>query len=93
MTEYSEMIERTRKEILAEKWARGVKHMHVHSLKSMWYETRPQDTDSGSVMDITYNDGSIERKLNNGAIIFMTEEKLTGKELVDAWERTNVESK
>ena len=85
MTEYSEMIERTRKEILAEKCARGVKHMHVHSLKSMWYETRPQDTDSGSVMDITYNDGSIERKLNNGAIIVMKEEKLTGKEVADAW--------
>ena len=88
MTEYSDMIENKRKELLAEKWARGVQHIHVHSLKSMWYETRPQDTDSGNVIDITYNDGTIERELQNGAIVYMTQNKLTGEALVDAWEKS-----
>ena len=88
MTEYSDMIENKRKELQAEEWARGVQHIHVHSLKSMWYETRPQDTDSGNVIDITYNDGTIERELQNGAIVYMTQNKLTGKALIDAWEKS-----
>ena len=88
MTEYTDMIESKRKEILAEKWARGVQHIHVHSLKSMWYETRPQDTDSGNVIDITYNDGTIERELKSGEIIYMVENQLTGKALIDAWEKS-----
>ena len=89
MTEYTDMIESKRKEILAEKWARGVQHIHVHSLKSMWYETRPQDTDSGNVIDITYNDGTIERELKSGEIIYMVDNKLTGNELVYEWEKHN----
>ena len=88
MTEYSDMIENKKKELRAEEWARGVQHIHVHSLKSMWYETRPQDTDSGNVIDITYNDGTIERELQNGAIVYMTQNKLTGEALVDAWEKS-----
>tara|TARA_Y100000361_G_C10893878_1_gene205551 strand:- start:19 stop:291 length:273 start_codon:yes stop_codon:yes gene_type:complete len=88
MTEYTDMIESKRKEILAEKWARGVQHIHVHSLKSMWYETRPQDTDSGNVIDITYNDGTVERELKSGEIIYMLENQLTGKALIDAWEKS-----
>ena len=88
MTEYTDMIESKRKEILAEKWARGVQHIHVHSLKSMWYETRPQDTDSGNVIDITYNDGTVERELKSGEIIYMVENQLTGKALIDAWEKS-----
>ena len=88
MTEYSEMIKNKKQELRAEEWARGVQHIHVHSLKSMWYETRPQDTDSGNVIDITYNDGTIERELQNGAIVYMTQNKLTGKALVDAWEKS-----
>ena len=89
MTEYSDMIENKKKELRAEEWAKGVQHIHVHSLKSMWYETRPQDTDSGNVIDITYNDGTIERELQNGAIVYMTQNKLTGKELVYEWEKHN----
>ena len=88
MTEYSDMIENKKKELRAEEWAKGVQHIHVHSLKSMWYETRPQDTDSGNVIDITYNDGTIERELQNGAIVYMTQNKLTGKALIDAWEKS-----
>ena len=89
MTEYSDMIEWKRKQLLAEEWAKGVQHIHVHSLKSMWYDNRPQDTDSGNVIDITYNDGTIERELKSGEIIYMVENKLTGKELVYEWEKRN----
>ena len=89
MTEYSDMIEWKRKQLLAEEWAKGVQHIHVHSMKSMWYDNRPQDTDSGNVIDITYNDGTIERELQGGAIVYMTQNKLTGKQLVDAWEKAN----
>ena len=88
MTEYSDMIENKKKELRAEEWAKGVQHIHVHSLKSMWYETRPQDTDSGNVIDITYNDGTIERELKSGEIVYMTQNKLTGKELVYEWEKS-----
>lgn len=89
MTEYSDMIEWKRKQLLAEEWAKGVQHIHVHSMKSMWYDNRPQDTDSGNVIDITYNDGTIERELKSGEIVYMVENKLTGKELVYEWEKHN----
>ena len=89
MTEYSDMIEWKRKQLLAEEWAKGVQHIHVHSMKSMWYDNRPQDTDSGNVIDITYNDGTIERELKSGEIGYMVDNKLTGKELVYEWEKHN----
>ena len=87
MTEYSKLIERKRKQLQAEEWAKGVQHIHVHRLTSMWYETRPEDMKMGNVIDTTYNDGTIERKLQNGGIVFMTNEKLTGDALIDAWEK------
>ena len=87
MTEYSKLIERKRKQLQAEEWAKGIQHIHVHRLTSMWYETRPEDMKMGNVIDTTYNDGTIERKLKNGGIVFMTDEKLTGDALIDAWEK------
>ena len=89
MTEYSDMIENKRKQLLAEEWARGVQHIHVHSIKSMWYDNRPADTDNGNVIDTTYNDGTVERQLQNGEIVYMVENRLTGKELVYEWEKHN----
>jgi len=89
MTEYSDMIEWKRKQLLAEEWAKGVQHIHVHSMKSMWYDNRPADTDNGNVIDITYNDGTIERELKSGEIVYMVENRLTGKELVYEWEKHN----
>ena len=41
MTQYKAMIEKKRKQLLAEEWAQGVEHMHLHSLNSMWYEPNP----------------------------------------------------
>jgi len=87
MTEYSEMIERKRKQLLAEDWAREIRSIHVHKLSSMWYDNRPEDTKNHSVIDTTYNDLSIERKLHNGALVFFNEDKLTGEKLVDEWEK------
>ena len=87
MTEYSEMVERKRKQLAAEEWARVVKHIHIHSIKSMWYDRWPGDTDNGSVTDTTYNDGMIERKLPNGGIRFISDDRLTGERLVDEWEK------
>ena len=89
MTEYSDMIENKRKQLLAEEWARGVQHIHVHSMKSMWYDNRPADTDNGNVIDTTYNDGTVERQLQNGEIVYMVENRLKGKELVYEWEKHN----
>ena len=58
----------------------------------MWYDTRPQDTDGKSVIDIQYNDGLIERRLDNGEIVYFGE-RLTGDELIYEWERHNGKSK
>ena len=72
MTEYSDMIENKRKLLLAEEWAKGVQHIHVHRLKSMWYDTRPEDTADGKyVRDTQYNDESIERELEDGTIVYL----------------------
>ena len=87
MTEYSEMIEKQRKLLKAEKWARGVKSLHAHRLTSMWYETRPYDLQDGSVLDTIYNDGTVERRLPSGGLVFMENEKLTGDSLIHEWEK------
>ena len=87
MTEYSEMIEKQKKLLKAENWARGVKSLHVHRLTSMWYETRPYDMKEGSVTDTIYNDGTVERRLPNGGLVFMENEKLTGDSLIHEWEK------
>ena len=88
MTEYNERVKRQAKLLEAEEWAVGVKAVHAHSLKSMWYDTRPQDTDGKSVVDIEYNDGLIEGRLESGEIIYFGE-KLTGDDLIYEWERFN----
>ena len=88
MTQYKNQVERQAKLLEAEEWAKGVKGMHAHSISSMWYDTRPQDTDGKSVLDIEYNDGLIERRLESGEIIYFGE-KLTGDDLIYEWERFN----
>tara|TARA_B100000900_G_scaffold50897_1_gene37503 strand:+ start:130 stop:465 length:336 start_codon:yes stop_codon:yes gene_type:complete len=87
MTEYSDMIETKRKQLAAEEWAVGIRSIHTHKLSSMWYDKRPEDTKNHSVTDTTYNDLSIERRLHNGALVFFNEDKLTGKALIDEWEK------
>jgi hypothetical protein len=88
MTEYNETVERQRLLLEAEEWASGVKSAHAHSLNSMWYDTRPQDTENGKgVLDIQYNDETVKRTLDNGeTYIFGT--PLKGQALIDSYVRS-----
>jgi hypothetical protein len=89
MTEYSESVQRQAKLLAAEEWAKGVSGIHAHSLNSLWYDTRPQDTEDGkSVMDITYNSGLIKRRLNDGTEVYFGKE-LKGDDLIYEYEKTN----
>ena len=71
MTEYNETVNKQRIMLEAEEWANGVKTVHAHHLSSMWYDNRPQDTFDSGVTDVEYNDGRVERTLNNGRKIDM----------------------
>ena len=84
MTEYKAMIERKRKQLLAEEWAKGVEHIHCHSINSMWYEPKPNVVKTKGVMDITYNDGRIER---DGVEILPSQ--VSGEQLINRWEQFN----
>ena len=87
MTQYDERVELQRLKIEAETWAKGVKSAHAHSLNSMWYDTRPQDTEDGkTVMDVEYNDGSVRRELQTGEIVILGK-ALKGNELIDQFTR------
>jgi len=82
MTQYDDRVERQRDRLAAEKWAKGIKSVHIHSLKSMWYDDRPQDTDDGSVTDTIYNNGVIERKRGDKILYTWTNDKLTTDDLI-----------
>lgn len=86
MGQFSDIVKNQADKLEAEKWAKGVKSLHAHKLKSMWYDTRPQDTDAHPVTDIEYNDGLIERTLHNGEIVYFGK-KLSGSELVAEYTR------
>ena len=47
MTQYDDTVERQRLLLAAEEWANGIRSLHSHRLSSMWYDTRPQDTENG----------------------------------------------
>ena len=84
MSEHNEIVERQRQLLAAEKWARGVKTLHAHSLTSLWYDDRGND---GSVCDTEYNDGSIQREIRETGEIVWFGKKLTGDALIDAYGR------
>jgi len=88
MTEYRNEVDRQRKLLEAEEWAGQVKSVHAHSLSSMWYDTRPQDTEEHGVVDTEYNDGLVERRLHTGELVYFGT-RLTGDELIDKWEKHN----
>ena len=69
MTQYQETVNKQKLKLAAEEWANGVKCLHAHQIKSMWYDDRPQDTHNGtSVTDREFNSGLIER-FKDGKII------------------------
>jgi|TARA_Y100000361_G_scaffold140907_1_gene145476 hypothetical protein len=84
MTQHDERVSQQRLLLEAEKWAKVPKSVHIHQLKSMWYDDRPQDTDEGRVTDIQYNNGLIIRQRNGETIHVFGEEK-TGQELIDLY--------
>jgi len=87
MTEYSSAVERQKIRLQAEEWGRKISDLHLHSLSSMWYDDRPQDTKKGMVTDITYCCGVIER-WQDGKLIHTFGKRLKGEELVDAYTRS-----
>ena len=87
MTEFNDKVEKQRIRIEAEKWANGVKSLHAHSLTSLAYDTRGDD---GSVLDITYNDGSIKREIQSNNQVVWLGEKLTGEDLLQAYSRGGI---
>ena len=87
MTQYDDRVERQRLLLEAEEWAKGVASLHAHSMSSMWYDTRPQDTEDGkSVIDKQFYSGLIERTLDDGTKVYFGKE-LEGDELIDAYTR------
>lgn len=88
MTQYEYEVAKQRVMLEAEAWKNGVRSLHVHSMNSMWYDNRPQDTEKHSVTDIEYNDRSIIRTLFDGTKIIM-QEGLKREELLAEFERKN----
>ena len=84
MSQHNEVVERQRQLIAAEKWAKGIKAIHAHSLTSLWYDDRGND---GSVCDTEYNDGLIERQVRETGESIYFGEKLKGDALIDAYGR------
>ena len=95
MTQYDETVERQRLLLEAEEWANGVRSLHSHRLKSMWYDTRPQDTDNGQyVIDKQYNGSEIERSIYDakGKYIgtFIFGKRLSGDDLINEYRKHSV---
>ena len=89
MGQYQDLVDTQRTLLLAEEWAKTVKDLHVHSLDSMWYDDRPQDTADGKfVTDISFNSGLIERTLENGTKVYFGK-VLKGDELLWAYKKSN----
>jgi hypothetical protein len=90
MGQYDYKVERQRQKLAAEEWANEVKSIHAHSLSSMWYDDRPQDTAEGkSVIDKEFNSGKVERTLDNGQVYIFTKYELKGDDLVQAYSQNN----
>ena len=79
MSEYDEVVDKQRRLLLAENWAKGVKTLHAHALTSMWYDDRGND---GSVMDTEYNDGLVMREIRETGETVYFGESLKGDDLL-----------
>lgn len=90
MGQYEDRVERQRIKLEAEEWAGGVKTLHAHSLSSMWYDDRPQDTDNGTVIDVIFNDGRVKRTINKTGEIVEMGKQIKGEELLRAYVRGGI---
>ena len=87
MTEYKEIVQQQANLLATEEWAKGISGIHCHNMSSMWYDDHPEDTENkSSVTDVSYNSGVIKRS-KNGKVIRTFGEELTGKALVDKWQK------
>jgi hypothetical protein len=86
MTQYDDQVAYQAAKIKAEEWANGVKLLHAHSLDSCYYAEGRSD---GSVLDVQYNDGRVQRTINStGEVVMLNlDNQVTGEELVRAFER------
>ncbi len=94
MGQYDDRVERQRILLAAEEWANGIKSLHSHQLSSMWYDTRPQDTENGQfVIDKQYNGGEIERTIfdsnGNNIVTYIFGKRKTGEELISEYTKYN----
>jgi len=90
MGQYNYKVERQRQKLAAEEWAKEVKALHAHSLSSMWYDNRPEDTADGkNVLDVEYNSGRVERTLDSGEKYIFTEYELKGDDLINSYTQNN----
>ena len=89
MTQYDDRVAYQKAKIEAEEWANGVKLVHAHSLSSCFYAEGRSD---GSVMDVQFNDGRVQRTINaTGEVVMLNMENVvTGSELVRAFQRGGV---
>ena len=89
MGQYAERVEKQRKLLKAEKWANTPKSLHAHSMNSMWYDDRPEDTADGErVTDVQHNNGVIIRS-KNGKEIHRFGEAKEGEDLVRSYVRNS----
>jgi hypothetical protein len=87
MTQYDEEVERHRIREKAVKWASRPTAVHTHSLGSMYYDDRPEDTLNGkSVTDMEFANGIIKR-YQNGELIHIFGKEMTEDELIDEFLR------
>ena len=84
MTQFNDRVEKQRLKIEAEEWAKGVRTLHAHSLTSLWYDNGRED---GSVFDVQYNDGRVERQIQSTGETIILGEQLIGNELVEQYVR------
>ena len=89
MTEFDNAVEKRRAQLEAEAWANKVRSIHAHSMNSMWYDTRPQDTENGKkVIDVEYNSGLIKREFADNDFVYLGAE-LKGEELLQSYSQNN----
>lgn len=84
MGQYTDRVDRQRDMLEAEKWAKGVKSLHAHSLDSMAYAIGRKD---GRVCDIQYNSGLIERTIRATGEIIYFGKQLKGQDLLDTFSK------
>ena len=89
MTQYKNEVNKQRQILLAEKWGQEIDYHHYHNLPSMWYDTRPEDTENGKyVSDFIFHNGVIKRTLENGSIVWLGK-KLNAEELLRSYSQCN----